>query len=147
MLGITCSIANHSKEDTASLWGVLGLVLIAKLINSSSFMIVYLQAAEIYPTSIRTTGMGFVYFAALVLGLPGAYITDLGREDKCIPYLFMFGLGSLAALTSSFLPETYGVHLPETLEAAAEFGKDQKYFSRKIKKEESPECIMMTNSN
>jgi len=32
-------------------------------------------------------------------------------------------------LQTSFLPETIGASLPETLEEAAEFGKDQKYFS------------------
>jgi len=30
---------------------------------------------------------------------------------------------------ASFLPETIGASLPETLDAASEFGKDHKYFS------------------
>ena len=113
---------------------MIGVVLLAKLINSASFMIVYLQAAEIYPTSIRTTGMGFIYCCALFLGLPGPFITDMGKVDKRVPYLFMAGLGMFGAITSSFLPETLGCYLAETVEQAARFGSDHDYFSIKVNK-------------
>ena len=135
VLGLACIIADHSEDDEAAKWGVIGIVLIAKLINSASFMIVYLQAAEIYPTSIRTTGMGFIYCFALFLGLPGPFITSMGKTKKWIPYLFMAGLGMFGAVTSSFIPETLGCYLPETVEQAAKFGSDHKYFSIKIKRE------------
>ena len=97
-------------------------------------MIVYLQQAELYPTSVRTTGMGFVYCAALFIGLPAPYITTMGKEDKRIPYLFMAGLGMFASISSSFIPETLGCYLPETVEQAAKFGSNHKYFSRKVSK-------------
>ena len=132
---MTCIIADHSEDDEASKWGVIGIVLIAKLINSASFMLVYLQAAELYPTSIRTTGMGFIYCCALFLGLPGPFITSMGKTEKWIPYLFMSGLGMFGAVTSSFIPETLGCYLPETVEQASKFGSDHKYFSIKINKE------------
>ena len=132
LLIIISTFANHSVADTVSLWAVIGVCLLAKLLNSASFMIVYLQAAEIYPTSIRTTGMGFVYFAALVLGLPAPYIVDMGKQDKSIPYIFLGALGIFSSITSSFLPETLGCYLPETLVGAANFGRDQKYFSMKV---------------
>ena len=135
VLALTCTIANHSEDDTASLWGVIAIVLVAKLINSASFMLVYLQAAEIYPTSIRTTGMGFIYCCALFLGLPGPFITGMAEWDKTIPYWFMAGLGVFGALTSSFLPETLGCYLAETVEQAASFGRNHKYFSIKVNKE------------
>ena len=97
-------------------------------------MIVYLQAAELYPTSIRTTGMGFVYCVALFLDLPGPYITDMGKTDKRIPYLVMAAMGLITSISSSFIPETLGCYLAETVEQAARFGSDHKYFSIKIRK-------------
>ena len=132
---MTCFIADHPEDDEASKWGVIGLVLLAKLINSASFLLVYLQEAEIYPTSIRTTGMGFIYCCGLFLGLPGPFITAMGKTEKWIPYLFMAGIGMFGAVTSSFIPETLGCYLPETVEQAAKFGSDHKYFSIKINKE------------
>ena len=95
---------------------------------------VYLQTAEIYPTSIRTTGMGFIFCCAMLLGLPGPFITAIGKDDKRIPYLFLSGLGLFGAITSSFLPETLGCYLVETLEQASNFGRDHKYFSIKVSK-------------
>ena len=135
VLALTCTIANHSDGDKAALWGVIGIVLIAKLINSASFMLVYLQAAEIYPTSIRTTGMGFIYCCALFIGLPGPFITSMGKSDKTIPYWFMAGLGVFGAFTSSFIPETLGCYLAETVEQAASFGRNHNYFSVRVNKE------------
>ena len=135
VLAITCTIANHDEDDSVAAWGVIGIVLLAKLINSASFLLVYLQAAEIYPTSIRTTGMGFIYCCALFLGLPGPFVTAMGKTDKRVPYLFLSGLGLFGATTSSFLPETLGCYLAETLEQAANFGRDHKYFSIKVNKE------------
>ena len=134
-LGLIGVIAEHSEEDDVSKWSVICIVIIVKLINSGSAMLVYLQAAEIYPTSIRTTGCGFIFCCNVFLGLPGPFITAMGKTDKRIPYLFMAGLGMFGAVTSSFLPETFGCSLAETLEEAAKFGSDQKYFSMKIKKE------------
>ena len=95
----------------------------------------FLQAAEIYPTSIRTTGIGFIFCCAMFLGLPGPFITAMGKSDKRIPYLFLSGLSLFGAITSSFLPETLGCYLSETLEQAANFGKDHKYFTIRVSKQ------------
>ena len=78
--------------------------------------------------------MGFVYFVALLLGLPGSYITRLGTGDKRIPYLFMSLLTFFSSIAVSFLPETFGCPLPETLASASEYGREQNYFAWKIKR-------------
>ena len=132
VLGLACTIANHSDENTSAIWGVRAIVLLGKLFNSSSLNIAYLQIAEIYPTSLRNTGTGFLFSGAMLLGVPGAYITGLGKTDKNIPYIFMAVLGLVASFTSSFIPETRGCFLPETLEQASEYGRDHKYFSFKM---------------
>ena len=70
--------------------------------------------------------MGFV---AAIFGLAGPHITGLGAKDKRIPLGVMGMINVTAAVAASFIPETVGCDLPETLKAASEFGQDQPYFS------------------
>ena len=66
---------------------------------------------------------------ASMFGLAGPHITGLGADDKRIPLGAMGLINLVAAAAASFLPETVGVDLPETLQAASDYGKDQNYFS------------------
>ena len=94
-----------------------------------SFYFYYLQSIEIFPTCVRNSGIGFIGFVATLFGLAGPHITGLGSEDKRIPLAAMGLINLVATVASSFLPETVGCDLPETLKAAADYGKDQNYFS------------------
>ena len=78
--------------------------------------------------------MGFTRFISKLLALPGATIALLGRHDKRIPYLIVGAVAVVGAICASFLPETRGCYLPETVSTAASFGNDQKYFSWAKKK-------------
>ena len=129
IFAITVSIANHHETDLTSQWSVSILCMIAKFNCTASFYFYYLQAIEIFPTCVRNTGLGFVGFVAAIFGLAGPHITGLGTKDKRIPLGAMGLINVVAAVAASFLPETVGCDLPETLEAASNFGKDQQYFS------------------
>jgi hypothetical protein len=123
------SIADHHKDDLTSQWSVSILCMVAKFNCTMAFYFYYLQAIEIFPTCVRNSGLGFVGFVAAILGLAGPHITGLGSEDPRIPLGAMGLINIIAAVTSSFLPETVGCDLPETLNAASEYGKNQHYFS------------------
>ena len=105
------------------------MILVDDVYQRDKFYFYYLQAIEIFPTSVRNSGLGFVGFVAAILGLAGPHITALGSEDPRIPLGVMGLINLVAAVASSFLPETLGCNLPETLKAASEYGKNQKYFS------------------
>ena len=47
------------------------------------------------------------------------------------PYLALFLICLSGTVATSFLPETVGAKLPETLEEANSFGKEDKFFSFK----------------
>ena len=94
-----------------------------------SFYFFYLQAIELFPTCVRNTGIGFIGFVAAMFGLAGPHITALGANDQRIPLGVMGLINMVAAITASFLPETVGCDLPETLKSASMFGEDQSYFS------------------
>ena len=128
-MGIICSTANHDKDDTALMWTVNVLCFVGKFICTASFYMFYVQAVEINPTVVRNSGMGFASFTASIIGLSGPTAAHLGTVDKRIPYAIILGISLISGISASFLPETLGCYLPETISAAAEFGKDQKYFS------------------
>ena len=108
------------------------MCLVAKFNCTATFVIIYMQSVELYPTPLRNIGMGFNSFIANILGIPGPHFIYLGTINKAIPYL---GLGLICltgGIAASFLPETKGASLPETAEEAANFGRDQKYFAFKV---------------
>lgn len=105
-------------------------VALIKLSVTCSFYLVWLQAIEIYPTCVRQTGTSIGGMMANIFGILGPYVVFLGTTiDARLPYVVLLGLTLLGAIFSSFLPETLNQKLPETLEDAQNFGKDQKYWS------------------
>ena len=103
--------------------------MFAKFNCTAAFYFYYLQAIEIFPTCVRNTGFGFIGFVASILGLAGPHIAALGTNIKGIPLGTMAGINLLSAVAASFLPETLGCDLPETIQAASLYGSDQPYFS------------------
>ena len=128
-MGIICCFANYEEGDLVSMWAVNILCFLGKFICTAAFYMFYVQAAELNPTPVRNSGMGFASFAANIIGLSGPTAAHLGTIDKRIPYGIIAGISLISGVAASFLPETLGSYLPETLKSAAEFGKEQKYFS------------------
>lgn len=48
--------------------------------------------------------------------------------SRYLPLFIMGGLTVAAGITSMFLPETLGAHLPQTIAEAEEFGKGVSFF-------------------
>ena len=123
------SIANHHETNLTAQWSVSILCMVAKFICTVGFYIHSLQAMELFPTCVRSTGLGFSAFVAGLFSLGGPHITGLGSKDKRIPLGAMGLINLVAAVSSSFLPETVGCALPETLQAASDYGQNHDYFS------------------
>lgn len=123
--GVTCIIAGTIKksdsidnnEDIATVFAVIG-----KFFLSAGFSTIFLFTVELFPTVVRTLGMGSCVFWARVGGMVAPQILLIGDYtfDE-LPYLIFGGLALLAAVATYFVPETRGQHLPETIE---EFNKD-----------------------
>ena len=128
-MGIICTFANYEENDLVSMWAVNVLCFAGKFICTAAFYMFYVQAAELNPTPVRNSGMGFASFSANMIGLSGPTAAHLGTIDKRIPYGIIACISLVSAIAASFLPETLGCYLPETIDTAAKFGKEQKYFS------------------
>ncbi|KFM59486.1 Organic cation transporter 1, partial [Stegodyphus mimosarum] len=110
-------------------------------------MAVYQQSSELYPTTIRSIGMGMSGTFAGLANIIVPYVVFLAIYGKYLPYLIIGMVCILAGFSATFLPETLNEILPQTIYDAEKFGKDQKFFScggrkRSISEEEqSPKLL------
>eukprot|EP01104_Vermistella_antarctica_P010801 TRINITY_DN2914_c4_g1_i2.p1 TRINITY_DN2914_c4_g1~~TRINITY_DN2914_c4_g1_i2.p1 ORF type:complete len:528 (-),score=57.09 TRINITY_DN2914_c4_g1_i2:18-1601(-) len=93
----------------------LAVALVGKFAICSAFAIVFVYAAELFPTVIRNTAMG----VASQMGHIGAMISPmvlvLGQVDKTLP-LVVWGVASLlAGFFAMVIPETQGRPLPNSV--------------------------------
>ncbi|XP_067675691.1 organic cation transporter protein-like isoform X2 [Haliotis asinina] len=112
-------------------WVTITLSMIGKFGASAAFAIIYIFAAELFPTVVRNSGMGGSSFSARIGGILSPYIADLGTIvggdfGNALP-LLVFGAVTVAAgILALWLPETLNRKLPETIEDAKVFGKSGK---------------------
>ncbi|XP_037792587.1 solute carrier family 22 member 15-like [Penaeus monodon] len=99
-----------------------------------SFLVVYIQCAEIYPTTHRAAGTGLSSLISSSFGTTAPYIAFLSDRGPWIPYVILFSIGTLGFLCSSLLPETLDADLPQSLIDANTFLTSEKYFSYKGKR-------------
>jgi len=107
------------------------LCMILKMNISATFVVAYIQAMEVFPTSVRQSGIGFCSFISQMISIGGPYAMAAGSINVMIPYMIMMLICLAGSIATSFLPETLGAKLPETLEDANQFGRTDKYFSLK----------------
>lgn len=92
------------------------LASIGKLGVSSSFSCIYIHSNELFPTTIRNSGMGLVAVAARIGGILAPFIV---RLKDVIPNLhfIIFGLMGLSSgLCTLLLPDTKDLPLPGTIQ-------------------------------
>ncbi|XP_030850613.1 organic cation transporter protein isoform X2 [Strongylocentrotus purpuratus] len=107
------------------------VAMIGKFGISASFAIVYIYSAELFPTPVRSVGVGICSMSARIAGILAPIILLLDDTWEPFPVL-IFGVMSIAAgLLVLFLPETRGEQLPETLEEGEMFGTKPKEYEVK----------------
>ncbi|XP_053670810.1 beta-alanine transporter isoform X2 [Anopheles nili] len=126
----TCTVLVLIVRDPASETAATALATFVKFCISITFFAVNLQSIEIYPTCLRQTGMAVGTIAATVFGIVGPYVVHLGVEyDVRYPFVVM-GLASIVGILAAlFLPETLHQALPNTIEEAQQFGKEQRFWA------------------
>jgi len=126
--GIACIICG--VLETGSTFRTV-LAMTGKLFASANFAIVYMYTAELYPTIIRSTGVGCCSVMARIGGaIPAPYIA-LYLPNVTIAAMPFFVMGTMAViggLLTLLLPETLGSKLPETLEDVEKMKANQKPF-------------------
>ncbi|XP_070558189.1 organic cation transporter protein-like [Ptychodera flava] len=100
----------------------VAIAMVAKLCIAATFTIVYLYAAEIYPTVVRNAGMGMSSMSARVGSIISPYVMLLDVIWAPMPFVVMGVTSMISGLLALLLPETKNKKLPETLREGEFFG-------------------------
>uniref|UniRef100_A0A1B0AV89 Major facilitator superfamily (MFS) profile domain-containing protein n=1 Tax=Glossina palpalis gambiensis TaxID=67801 RepID=A0A1B0AV89_9MUSC len=105
---------------------IMGLAAFIKFLNAVTFFTASLQGMEIYPTCMRQTGIALGTILANAIGIVAPYLVYLGTTvDIRSPYYILGTLFLFGAIGAAFLPETLHKKLPDTMEEARQFGKQE----------------------
>ncbi|XP_054707555.1 carcinine transporter-like [Uloborus diversus] len=120
LTGIACLVPSFLTKDAGT--SAIVASMLGKFGSAAAFMVIYQQAAELYPTSVRALGMGIgsVVSSLAVICMP--YVCYLGIYNKAIPFLIIGALCVSAGLVAPLVPETLHRHLPQTIQDSEEFG-------------------------
>ncbi|CAI9731809.1 organic cation transporter protein-like [Octopus vulgaris] len=99
-----------------SYWFSLILVVLGKFGISAAFNSVYLLTAEIFPTVVRTNGLGVASMAARFGSIFAPFILQLSSYAKWLPLSIYGVLSFISGISLLFLPETKDKDLPQTFE-------------------------------
>lgn len=126
--GVTVSFVLFLGESAPPVASI-ALLTISKFFISISFLVVYLQMGELYPTTHCGTGIGVASVVASTVGMSAPYIAYSAKHWWGLPYVIMLVLALLGCIISSFVPETLGTPVPQTLTDAENFLLGVPYWS------------------
>lgn len=111
--GLCCLLSAAVPEGNTSI--MVTLALIGKSAISGAFGVVYLYAAELFPTNLRSRSMSFQSLVARIGSMAAPVVADLGGVSRALPFA-MFGVPCLiAGMLLCTLPETAGKPLLNTI--------------------------------
>lgn len=94
----------------------LVFLFMGKLAVAVSFAVVYMFAAELFPTSVRSRSIGLQSLSARVGGMLAPMVANLGKTSRALP-MFVFGLPCLiSGIALLRLPETLGKPMLDSVE-------------------------------
>ncbi|XP_068247569.1 organic cation transporter 1-like isoform X2 [Palaemon carinicauda] len=107
---------------THNQWFMMITLALIKFFITTSLLVMYVITAEIFPTPIRSSGLGIMGVTGLVAMSVAPYVLNAGMGPT-FQYWIMLGLLGMSFLTSLALPETLGLPLPQTFQEAEDIGR------------------------
>lgn len=90
---------------------------------TSSFTIVFVYSAEMFPTLIRSSVVGTFSTLARFFSIVAPFVPLLQKFYQFLP-LFVFGSSAfISGILALLLPETLGIKLPDTIKDAEDIGR------------------------
>ncbi|XP_047493473.1 organic cation transporter protein-like [Penaeus chinensis] len=104
-------------------WLIVTMALFGKMTITVAYQIAILYSSELFPTEVRSRGLGTCFMLSRIGSVCSPFITDfLGSLISWAPSV-VFGAASLVmGLATVALPETLGMALPDTIADLEERG-------------------------
>lgn len=93
---------------------IFAMVILARFTINGAWYVLYTLTAEIYPTVIRGTSMGYGSCVSRIGGILAPYLVPNSSDKNFISFLIMACLIVICNILLLFLPETKGKALAET---------------------------------
>lgn len=109
-------------------WLKTAFAMFGKFFITCSFAIIYVYSCEVYPTVVRTVGLGSSSMVGRVGSIVAPFVKELGEATHPTFALTIFGTLSIlnALLLHKFGEETDGRDIPDTIEQVEREGKELK---------------------
>nr|KAG5705621.1 hypothetical protein BaRGS_034819 [Batillaria attramentaria] len=115
--GVACILSGIiPKHSTGLETFTVVLAMVGKFGITASYAIIYLAAAEVFPTVVRNIGMGVSSMSARIGGILAPVMLETASVTPILPMILFGGLSMLAATLAFLLPETEGRPMPQLLE-------------------------------
>jgi len=102
--------------------------MFGRMFATGAYYICLQYASEIFPTSIRGSGLSACEIIGGIGLFMSPWIVYLAKYQTELPLLIFGAISILGAAATFFLPETCNKDLPSTIKDANNFEVDQKYF-------------------
>ncbi|XP_050934490.1 solute carrier family 22 member 5 isoform X1 [Lates calcarifer] len=94
----------------------VALEMLGKFGFCTSTAMLFAYTTELYPTVLRSTAAGTCSTFSRVGSCIAPFVLQLSIYFKYLPYIILGTLGVASAITTLFLPESFGRPLPETIQ-------------------------------
>ncbi|XP_022110856.1 organic cation transporter protein-like [Acanthaster planci] len=117
--GVACVVSAFLEEGVAR----TAVAMVGKFGITAAFAIIYQVSLELFPTPVRSAGMGVCSMSSRISGIIAPFVVQLRSVWDQFPFVLFGALSITAGLLSLLLPETTNKKLPETMEEGEAFGK------------------------
>ena len=110
------------------IWLKTAFAMFGKFFVTCTFAIIYLYSCEVYPTVVRTVGLGSSSMVARIGSIIAPFVKELGEATHPTFALTIFGMLSIvnAVVLLKFGEETDGRDIPDTIEEVERGDKELK---------------------
>ncbi|XP_076106169.1 organic cation transporter protein-like [Mytilus galloprovincialis] len=130
--GVTCTstIFTYLYANESQTWLTTSLAMIGKFFVSIAFFVVYMFTAELFPTVLRASSLGFASMTGRLGAISSAYIAELGtlipsKFGSALPLIVYGVVGLTGGILSLYLPETTDIILPEYVNDAININRPE----------------------
>ncbi|KAJ8032510.1 Solute carrier family 22 member 21 [Holothuria leucospilota] len=104
----------YESGDHGLEWLLTTLALLGKFFATFVFVSLFLCTTELFPTTVRNSGTGFVQLIGNFGSLSSPLLIYLDKTVYNLPFIIMASFALVAAFLCLFLPETLNMTQPET---------------------------------